>query len=138
MTFKQLEQFLREENVRAGARRETDLCGKYARCAYCDRFCDFPCARAYDTLMKKKREGKATSAFWQFPEPDVRGRFGAVFASGEDTGPPYKLLPAPKENARYGNGKTGVGVLSLKSDGNKANGGTRGARVLVIRRRAKI
>lgn len=132
MTFKQLEQFLREENIRAGARHESDLCGKYARCAYCDRFCDFPCARAYDMLMKKKREGKATASFFQLPEPDVKGKFGTVFASEVETAPQYKSLPAPKKT-EYKSGKTGVGVLTLKS-----NAGKRGERVLVIRRRVKI
>ena len=76
MTFKQLEQFLKTEMWRAGARRESELCGAYARCAYCDRFGDCPCARAYDTLMKKKSEGKATVSNFRLSEPDVRGKFG--------------------------------------------------------------
>ena len=54
MTFKQLEQFLKTEKWRAGSEQESDMCGKYARCVYCDRFSDYPCARAYDMLMKKK------------------------------------------------------------------------------------
>ena len=84
MTFKQLEQFLRTEKWRAGTEQESNMCGKYARCAYCDRFSDYPCARAYDTLMKKKREGKAVVSFWQYPEPDVKEKFGTCFA-GEDS-----------------------------------------------------
>lgn len=80
MTFKQLEQFLKTEQWRAGTEQESNMCGKYARCVYCDRFSDYPCARAYDTLMKKKREGKAVVSSWQYPEPDVKEKFGTCFA----------------------------------------------------------
>ncbi|MDE6411619.1 MAG: hypothetical protein K2L02_03685 [Clostridia bacterium] len=81
MTFKQLEQFLRTEKWRAGTAQDAQMCGKYARCAYCDRFSDYPCARAYDTFIKKKRTGKAQVAAWQYPEPDVKEKFGTCFAS---------------------------------------------------------
>lgn len=81
MTFKQLEQFLRTEKWRASTEQNSEMCGKYARCVYCDRFSDYPCARAYDTLIKKKRMGKAQASAWQFPEPDVKEKFGTCFAS---------------------------------------------------------
>ncbi len=87
MTFKQLEQFLKTEKWQAGSEDDADMCGKYARCAYCDRFSDYPCARAYDTLMRKKREGKASVSSWQYKEPDVKAKFGTDFAEEEkDTG----------------------------------------------------
>lgn len=140
MTFKQLEQFLRAEILRAGARSESDFCGKYARCAYCDRFCEYPCAYAYDTLMRKMKAGKPVVATPMLPEPDVRGKFGTVFASEDgafsassDTA--FKALPAPSggftEAVKDGRGdRTGVGFISLKSRKQK------GTRVLVIRRGA--
>lgn len=86
MTFKQLEQFLKTEKWRAGTKQNSDMCGKYARCAFCDRYCDYPCARAYDTLVRKKREGKATLSSWHYPEPDVKEKFGTVYASEESVG----------------------------------------------------
>lgn len=112
MTFKQLEQFLKEENRRDGAQREWDACGKYARCAYCDRSVDYPCARAYDALVKKGSE--ETENVLRLPEHDVKGRFGTALASGD-------------EGKRYV-----VARLSFKSREKKT-----GVRILIIRRRAK-
>lgn len=83
MTFKQLEEFLRSEKWRAGAQRDFEMCGKYARCVFCDRYCDYPCARSYDTLVKRKKEGKTSITYFEFPEPDVKGAFGTDFATEE-------------------------------------------------------
>lgn len=97
MTFKQLEQFLRTEKWRAGTEQEANMCGKYARCAYCDRFSDYPCARAYDTLMKKKREGKAVVSSWLFPEPDVKEKFGTCFACEDAVGAVARISINPED-----------------------------------------
>lgn len=86
MTFKQLEQFLNKEKWRASANLKTNACGIYARCSYCDQFSDYPCARAFDALMKKRKDGKAPPAAWQHPEPNVEEEFGTLFASEEGGG----------------------------------------------------
>lgn len=97
MTFRQLEQFLRTEKWRAGTRQDSEMCGKYARCAYCDRFSDYPCARAYDTFIKKKRTGKAQVAAWQIPEPDVKEKFGTCFASEDAVGAVTRISINPED-----------------------------------------
>lgn len=97
MTFKQLEQFLKTEKWRAGFEQESDMCGKYARCVYCDRFSDYPCARAYDMLMKKKREGKAVVSSWQYSEPDVKEKFGTCFAVEDAAGEVARISINPED-----------------------------------------
>lgn len=120
MTFKQLEQFLRTEKWRAGTQQNSDMCGKYARCAYCDRFSDFPCARAYDTLMRKKREGKASVSFWQFPEPDVKEKFGTVYASEDADGVVTRISIDPEDLFYFSLGGRNVEMYSQPYYGKEA------------------
>ncbi len=97
MTFKQLEQFLKTEKWRAGTKQNSDMCGKYARCVFCDRYCDYPCARAFDALVRSRKEGKAALAPWQYPEPEVKEKFGTVYASEEAVGSVAKISIDPED-----------------------------------------
>lgn len=103
MTFKQLEQFLNKEKWRASANLKTNACGIYARCSYCDQFSDYPCARAFDALMKKRKEGKAPPAAWQHPEPDVQEEFGTLFASDDNGGEGFSRVSINPEDLFFFN-----------------------------------
>ncbi len=85
MTLRQLEQYLLTEKWRAGAKNGTDMCGRYARCAYCDRFLPYPCASAYDKYVKNAVQGGAAAPAWAEPEPPVKEKFGAVRVDCETT-----------------------------------------------------
>ena len=108
MTYEQLEQFLKTDF--AG-------CDKYARCAHCDRSCDYPCARAFDALVKKRSEEGEDAGSWLLPEPDVQEKFGTVFASGNEE----------EKIQSYA-----IAHISFKPREKKRN-----TRILVIKRRAK-
>lgn len=88
MTLKQLQRYLETEKWRETAKRGTDVCGCYARCAHCNRYDEYPCAEAYlrYTSAPDKEEGD-----WLLPEPPVRRVFGTDAAES---------ITAPKETAK--------------------------------------
>ena len=147
MTFRQLEQFLKAEKWRIEKQRKSDACGKYARCAYCNHFCDYPCARAYDTLIKKKREGKALVTSWLIPEPDVKKRFGTQLASEEAYARPVHMAAPRRTESSYpqtayrslpaviNKKEEPVRVQAERALPQAASGGTR---LFVIRKRTNI
>lgn len=72
MTRKQLQQFLDVEKWKASEAHGCDMCGRYARCRYCVRTEQYPCAAAHDRLIA------ATSGpvpdhvpEWLLPEPQI-------------------------------------------------------------------
>lgn len=50
MTLKELQEYLDLEKWKDSERNACDMCGRYARCRYCDRGADDPCARAHNRL----------------------------------------------------------------------------------------
>jgi len=95
MTLRQLEQYLLTEKWRAGAKNGTDMCGRYARCAYCDRFVSYPCASAYEKYVRTPPADRVTPA-WAEPEPPVKKKFGTVFVDG-DAAEPLKEKEEPQK-----------------------------------------
>ncbi len=82
MTLQELQEYLDVEKWEESARRSTDMCGRYARCMECNRFEDYPCARAHNRLEDKKARG-ATVPVWFVPEPNVQEKFGETIAQEE-------------------------------------------------------
>lgn len=89
MTFEQLEAYLSEEKAKDAELRGMDMCGRYARCRYCRRYLDYPCARAHNDLVDV-RDSRLPDRIpdWLLPEPPVMRVFGAEKAEEE------KPLPA--------------------------------------------
>ena len=84
MTFRQLQEYLDAVKWEDSVARSCDMCGRYARCRYCVRTEEYPCAMAHNRLVA------ATNApvpdhvpDWLLPEPDVEAKFGALTATEE-------------------------------------------------------
>ncbi len=84
MTFRQLQEYLDAVKWEDSVARSCDMCGRYARCRYCVRTEEYPCAMAHNRLVA------ATNApvpdhvpDWLLPEPDVEAKFGTLTASEE-------------------------------------------------------
>ena len=60
MTLQQLQEFLDAEKWKDSEAHACDMCGRYARCRYCMRTQEYPCAMAHNRMVE------ATSA----PVPD--------------------------------------------------------------------
>lgn len=73
MTLKQLQRYLETEKWRETAKRGADVCGSYARCAYCNRYDEYPCAEAYRRYFADPSREESDFAL---PEPPVRRTFG--------------------------------------------------------------
>ncbi len=76
MTPEKLQKFLDVVKWKDSERNACDMCGRYARCRYCVRTEDYPCAMAHERLVR------ATSApvpdhipAWLIPEPDIPAQF---------------------------------------------------------------
>ena len=72
MTLKELQEFLDAEKWKDSEAHACDMCGRYARCRYCVRTEDEPCAMAHNRLIA------ATNApvpdripDWLLPEPKI-------------------------------------------------------------------
>ena len=78
MTFDELEAFLQEEKRKDEEVRGMELCGRYARCRYCRRYLENPCAHAHNALVDiyEARLNDNIPA-WMLPEPPVALVFGA-------------------------------------------------------------
>lgn len=84
MTFRQLQEYLDAVKWEDSVARSCDMCGRYARCRYCVRTEEYPCAMAHNRLVA------ATNApvpdhvpDWLLSEPDVEAKFGALTATEE-------------------------------------------------------
>lgn len=100
MTYRQLEQYLRTEKWRAGAEYGADMCGRYARCAYCDRSSAYPCAYAFDAFARTVGPEGEGIPEWVVPEPPVGERFGTVYAEPDAAGQFEEAAePAPQAQA---------------------------------------
>lgn len=72
MTRKQLQQFLDVEKWKASEAHGCDMCGRYARCRYCVRTEQYPCAAAHDRLIAATT-GPVPDHVpeWLLPEPQI-------------------------------------------------------------------
>ncbi len=89
MTLQQLQEFLDDKKWKDSEAHACDMCGRYARCRYCVRTEEYPCAMAHDRFVA------ATSApvpdrvpDWLLPEPDI-----------PEPGTPAAEEPAAQETA---------------------------------------
>lgn len=114
MTREALQKFLDEEKWKDSVARSCDMCGRYARCRYCVRTQEFPCAAAHNRLIE------ATSApvpdhvpEWLLPEPDVLAKFGALVAedgcadaTAQEQSAQKDALPEAEDGAAAGERQT--------------------------------
>lgn len=95
MTLKQLQRYLEMEKWRETAKRGADMCGSYARCAYCNRYDEYPCAEAYRRYLA---EGAHEENEFTIPEPPVKRMFGTDTVQA-DTAPQESEKNVPAERA---------------------------------------
>lgn len=72
MTIKELQKFLDAEKWKDSEIHACDMCGRYARCRYCDRNEQFPCAMAHNRLMSAIHAPVPDRIpDWLLPEPEI-------------------------------------------------------------------
>ena len=72
MTIKELHEFLDAEKWKDSEIHACDMCGRYARCRYCDRNEQFPCAMAHNRLMSAIHAPVPDRIpDWLLPEPEI-------------------------------------------------------------------
>ena len=72
MTIKELQEFLDAEKWKDSEIHACDMCGRYARCRYCDRNEQFPCATAHNRLMSAIHAPVPDRIpDWLLPEPEI-------------------------------------------------------------------
>lgn len=72
MTIKELQEFLDAEKWKDSEIHACDMCGRYARCRYCDRNEQFPCAVAHNRLMSAIHAPVPDHIpDWLLPEPEI-------------------------------------------------------------------
>ena len=95
MTLRQLQEFLDEEKWKDSEAHACDMCGRYARCRYCVRTEEFPCASAHRRLVEVLASPTPERIpEWLLPEPDVAAKFGTEEISPEAPAR-RKARPAP-------------------------------------------
>ncbi len=84
MNYAQLQQYLDREKWHESEARGYDMCGRYARCRYCNRYEDYPCAMAHNRLIEV-RDSSVPEPIpeWLLPEPPVKEVFGVEMAEKE-------------------------------------------------------
>lgn len=84
MTLQQLQEFLDAEKWKDSEAHACDMCGRYARCRYCMRTQEYPCAMAHNRMVEATRAPVPDSIpDWLLPEPDVYAQFGDEIAREE-------------------------------------------------------
>ncbi len=97
MTNKQLQQFLDEEKWKDSEAHACDMCGRYARCRYCVRTEQYPCAMAHGRLLEAMNAPVPDPVpDWLLPEPDVAAKFGTPVADEADEGAEADEASAPQ------------------------------------------
>ena len=70
MTFQALQEYLDVVKWKDSEKIRADMCGRYARCRYCNRTEDFPCARAHNRLIEVQSSPVPDHIpDWLLPEP---------------------------------------------------------------------
>ncbi len=81
MTLDELQKYLDEEKWKESENCGYDMCGRYARCRYCNRFDSYPCAKAHNKLVEvQNSQTPDMIPEWLLPEPPVMEVFGAEIA----------------------------------------------------------
>ena len=85
MTLRALQEYLDVVKWKDSEKIRADMCGRYARCRYCMRTEDYPCARAHNRLAEMQASPVPDRIpEWLLPEPPVKEKFGAEIASEEE------------------------------------------------------
>lgn len=85
MTLQDLQKYLDVEKWSDSERLGGDMCGRYARCRYCNRYKTYPCAEAHNRFVEvKNSEYSEDIPAWLIPEPPVEAVFGTDVASDPD------------------------------------------------------
>ncbi len=85
MTLRALQEYLDVVKWKDSEKIRADMCGRYARCRYCTRTEDYPCARAHNRLAEMQASPVPDRIpEWLLPEPPVKEKFGAEIASEEE------------------------------------------------------
>ncbi|MDE6274324.1 MAG: hypothetical protein K2L87_04680 [Clostridiales bacterium] len=69
-----LQQYLELAMWKTNAESGRDSCGKYPRCAYCNKHQEFACAKAFLACMRAGRDGIVPAG--GYPEPPAKEFFG--------------------------------------------------------------
>ena len=101
MTFQALQEYLDVVKWKDSEKIRADMCGRYARCRYCNRTEDFPCARAHNRLIEVQSSPVPDHIpDWLLPEPPVKEQFGEEVASEDapDAAPSSEVRETAPEN----------------------------------------
>ena len=72
MTLRELQEFLDAEKWKDSEIHACDMCGRYARCRYCVRTEQYPCAMAHNRLMTAIHAPVPDRIpDWLLPEPEI-------------------------------------------------------------------
>lgn len=72
MTLQALQEYLDVVKWKDSEKIHADMCGRYARCRYCTRTEDFPCARAHNRLAEMMASPvQDRIPEWLLPEPEI-------------------------------------------------------------------
>ena len=72
MTLQVLQEYLDVVKWKDSEKIHADMCGRYARCRYCTRTEDFPCARAHNRLAEMMASPvQDRIPEWLLPEPEI-------------------------------------------------------------------
>lgn len=97
MTIDELEEYLNAEKSAAERALGADVCGKYARCAFCGKGTPKACAKAYLRYRKALEEGYKSGGAWLLPEPPVFEKFGTYEPEPENVRVPLFRLSRRKK-----------------------------------------
>ncbi len=127
MTFEQLQKYLDEDKWIESSLRGVDMCGRYARCRYCDRGASYPCARAHNKLIEM-RSASVPDAIpsWLLSEPPVKKKFGTEIA----TEPP--MAPMSEGKRKWTKWKAPVSEASAAESGGEEE---KNVRLFVLRKK---
>ena len=72
MTLEQMQEYLDRIKWEDSERHGGDMCGRYARCRYCRRTEETPCARAHERLLSVQASPDPEPIpAWLIPEPEI-------------------------------------------------------------------
>ncbi len=94
MTLQALQEYLDVVKWKNSEKIRADMCGRYARCRYCNRTEDYPCARAHNRLVEMQSSPVPDHIpEWLLPEPPVKEQFGEELADEESAEPVSPASP---------------------------------------------
>ena len=104
MTLKALQEYLDVAKWKDSEKFHADMCGRYARCRYCTRTEEYPCARAHNRLAEMQASPVPDRIpEWLLPEPPVPAAVQqpkrAPAPKAEEDGAPVAELTAESAEA---------------------------------------